>query len=161
MKYPEPYTVQDIKEAEENGIKYATFYNRVNTLFWKVERAKTQKPKKNKKHGNYTKRAIANGISESLYYYRVNEKKWSKERACTEPIMSKEELAEHRRKVNTGKSKYGWYLKTALANGISNTAFYQRITKGKMSWKDACTIPVMSKSECATYKAVKNKKGVS
>jgi hypothetical protein len=91
------------KIAEENGIKYSTFCNRVLREGWEFERAATQPlldQTANAKRASeawrkipkeYTELAKQNGIPYGTFYHRVKKLHWDFEQAATFPSMTYEE----------------------------------------------------------------------
>lgn len=100
-----------LKIALENGIKKGTFYARINTRKWDVERAANEpivkKPNKGKfKYGEEVREnLIKNKISMPAFCVRLS-RGWDVEKASTQKTLTREEVVEKMLKDNKTNGNY-------------------------------------------------------
>ncbi|MED1287332.1 hypothetical protein [Bacillus mycoides] len=125
MKNKEKPTLKDYAKAAEIGVSKKNVDQRMEELYWSLERAITTPVgtswEKQEKNTKLLKLAEKNGISESTFYRR--------KRNGMTPYQAA-----------TAPKGFEKYIPLAEANGISNKAFYQRV-KRKMDPHEAATKP--------------------
>lgn len=120
--------------AEENGINYNQFLDRVNKLKWTYESAATKPIKKMRsKDEKWKSIASKNNIKIGTYRSRVS-RGWSKEAAATTPRMFQKRPDQE-------------WLDLAIENGIPYRTYIYRIND--MLWKpeEAAKTPLMTRRE--------------
>lgn len=78
-------TEEQLKIAEQNGIRRDLAIRRYRDDVWDEEKAITQKPKK--KLIDWVKIAEKNGIGKFTFYNRVNTLKWPEKKAATKKVQ--------------------------------------------------------------------------
>jgi hypothetical protein len=171
--------------AKQNGIKHATFLNRL-CRGWSPERAATEPTiQQEREDRKWIDLAKLNGIKYNTYTGRVR-KGWTPEKAATTPAKKKENRAD-RKWIKIAKDngisrdtyrarvdKLGWspedaatkpliirddqdWLKLALANGLSYSGYYFRVDELFWSPEEAATTPPLSVEEISN-RSVENRK---
>ena len=132
-------TPEQYDTAERNGIKKATLENRVFSLCWPAEKACTKPTKKQTAtlEPMWKEKAEELGISVQCLRLRIRQG-WTEERALSTPKV-----------VGSIRKKHMLEdVERAKANGISYEMYVRRRNSG-WSIEDACTVPIMTKSEAA------------
>lgn len=115
--------------AEGNGIKYITFWSRLNRG-WPVERAATETVYK-RPDCDWMKKAEENGISIQAYRARVNKLGWSPKEAATKP---------------TKRPDQDW-IEIAKKNGIKRKTYINRVDNLFWEPEDAASIKPLTNCE--------------
>jgi len=150
MEFRYYITPEDYAIAEMNGICVRTFYNRVTTLGWTIERASTEC-----KHHQFTKNISdtmiktlkENGISIDAFRNRVQGYKWGTEKALNTPLLTKSECGnlgiDKRRKITEKQ-----YIAAEL-NGIARCTLKQRILRSHWNMDRAINTPTLTRRGCS------------
>lgn len=79
-------TEEDYKIAESNGIRRATFRNRVREYGYTKEYAMTVAPKHDPEYVYWRKVAENKGVSRELFHYRVRKTGYTYKEAAEKPV---------------------------------------------------------------------------
>lgn len=127
-------TEKDYLIAESNGIKRATFRNRVKEYGYTKEYAMTVAPSKDPEYTYWRKVGESKGISRELFHHRVRKSGYTYENAAT-------------MKPRGIDSEYVYWRDIAARNGIKKELFSQRLRKSGYTYEEAATTPVGEKIE--------------
>lgn len=128
-------TPEDFEMAKKNGVKPNTLIARIRRYGWSKEKAIHTPPIKKNNRGRWAKIAEQNGIKYGTFLARITCRGMSEEEAATRPV-----------KIGRPRKYPEKWVEEAKRNGISYETFLARIKKG-MSFEEAATKPLMSKSE--------------
>jgi len=150
---------EEYEEAAKIGITKKTLDKRIRYRGWDKEKAITTPPLIRKEYPEeILELAKRNGVCISTLRTRVNKLGWDMYKAATEPIEDKRITVSRAYSKNRKFPKK--YIETARANGISDHAFYDRVTKYKWNLEDASTKPIMTSSEIGLMTKEKRQKSL-
>ncbi|ADU30995.1 hypothetical protein [Evansella cellulosilytica] len=123
--------------AKKNGIKYKTYFARINQYGWDPRRAATEPISKIKLRADYDwiKLAESNGISRKTYKDRVIKLGWDPEKASITPTKT----------IKPRNDRY--WINIAKQNGIAYDTYLRRVHDNFWDPEEAATTPPMSHKE--------------